>query len=268
MNEELQILISELWLKIKGFLYSFPPLIRWVLILLLLLTIPVYWTSRITTGFLISKNLNSQLSRATRGFSEPENLIVENTRVVYPGDRTESYIEISNPNFEIAVRSAKYNISFVNASGAQIDQQKGNFFLAPSEHTYIVATGLRKETVSAQVELSDIVWVKRFTQAVPKVKFTVPLLDTTYDNNGNLVVNGQLINQSPFLVSRVRIVFLLRGEGGRVLTVSQREERDIQANSPRAFRQVWPDTLLERITKVDVYTQTDLLDTNNIRLAQ
>ena len=82
-----------------------------------------------------------------------------------------------------------------------------------------------------------------------------------------LILQGTVLNNSPYQLKSVKLVFMLYDSANQIVGVSQREEFTVRANERRAYRQVWPQPpTLTGPVRVAVKAETNVLNPDNLMI--
>jgi hypothetical protein len=67
-------------------------------------------------------------------------------------------------------------------------------------------------------------------------------------------------------LKKIHLVFLVKDSAGRIVNLSQREEFDLKPLERRTFKQLWPNYNPEGVVKVEIYAETNLLESSNLKI--
>lgn len=273
LKEKIELEIEEAELAAQRGLSQFPPLLKWLFIMGILAIIPCYFIARFASQKYWEKKYAPQILSAHPSFTaalEPKLLDLSLTTT---GENTYAAVAtISNPNLDLAADNVDYTFNFLDASGNPIPLQSGNpsgktFFL-PNEKQYLSIPRFTVEGTIDSVKLnfdSAINWQKKlFLPKVPlqaeKPNFFQQLDPVAF------VVEGYYKNNSPYLLKKVRLTFLVYDSSKNLIASSQRDEFDLAPYERRAYKQLWPGVGGGNVASVNVIPQTNTLDTSNITL--
>ena len=81
------------------------------------------------------------------------------------------------------------------------------------------------------------------------------------------VLQGDFFNNSPYELKKVRLTFVLFNPNVQIIGVSQRDESTIKPFERRAYKQLWPNSAVPELGKIDVTADTNTLDENNLTVS-
>ncbi len=114
--------------------------------------------------------------------------------------------------------------------------------------------------------LPDYAWQKRLN--LPQVKFQIasPNLSQQFSPPA-FVVEGDYVNNSPYLLKSVRLTFVLFDSQNKIIGLSSRDDTTIKPFERRAYKQIWPSISGANINRVEVEADTNTLDSRNITVS-
>jgi hypothetical protein len=159
------------------------------------------------------------------------------------------------------------NFHFFNGSKQKIDGVTGVLSLSPNQDSYVIASrvAVSEPIISATLEMHNLNWQKR--SEIPNIRLITPEPDG-YNSLNPLafVTEGAVINQSPYRLSSVRLVFLLLDQSDAIIGAGDRLEFNLNPNERRAYVQQWPNIYEDQVARVIVKAETNVLDGNNVIL--
>ncbi len=266
--DSIKLTVQEVIFRILQILKALPTWQRLVLIVCALGLIPGYFVAKIGTRVIVEQQNKKYLVSARPSFSNPQAIGVEPVTMltILPGEYA-AYAKITNPNFELAAPSVRYEMKFFNASNEQRESTKGTLFLLPGETKYLVAPRIvaPERLVKGTVTLGEVQWQKRADIPVVKLKASDPIRGNQTDPQA-FFVEGDVLNDSPYRLKKVSITLLLYGKNNKIIAVSSRDEFDIPSRTRRAYRLTWPGVFSNDVQKIEVQTETNTVDDSNLLL--
>jgi hypothetical protein len=265
--DELEVKAGEMELVASQGFSQFPRYKKILLIFFLVGIIPGYFLSRFLSGLYWDAQYKNLVITARPSFTQAEDLKVEEVMVTPIGDGIYSaYAYVVNPNLELSAKEARYTFNFFDESGKKVATDQGIFYMLPNGKKYLVAPRVQssQRLSKAALTFSDVNWQKKTSIPVAKITTNQPSLFDQFDPPA-LTAQGTIINSSAFLLSEVRIVFLLYDQDKKLITVSQRVESSLQPGERRAYNQLWPNLQTTRVASVSVIAETNVLDSKNLQ---
>ncbi len=262
---------EESGLAVKGF---FTSMARWQKIVFfagLILIIPAYYGAYYSSHYFAKSSLNDKLIKAHTAHIETRNVsVTEVTILPVTANQYTAYFQVTNPNLDLGAVNVPYTVDFYNENKEQIYSANGTFYIIPDQKKYVVVPRIdsTEEIAKAEVKLGDVKWQKK--PDLPKVEFKTPnpeIFDQDITTVSQLTVEGSIINDSEYKIKKTSIVLLVYGKTNRIVGINVREERDIVAFGRRAYKQTWPNLSSSDISRVEVYTDVNILDKSNLELS-
>jgi hypothetical protein len=267
IKEKIELELEEAELNTQAALSQFPPIARWLIIVLVLGTIPAYFIAKSVTYHATLSRLQSQIPQSKTSFTNPEPPIVSNITATTLGTNTYSAVaQIKNPNLDLSAENVPYTFHFYNSQKQELKSVSDTFYILPNESKYISAPRVTTSEPIASIEFQlpqTFPWQKRLQ--IPTVKLTTSAPVFSYQTSPQaLVVDGDFVNNSPYSLKEVRITFVLFDSNNKIIGSSQRDEFTIAPFERRTYKQLWPNVVAPGLTTVNVEASTDTLDPNNI----
>lgn len=268
LKERIELGIQEAELSAQQNLSSFPPFLRWLLIFCVIAILPAYFVSKNLSYKFWSAEYKSSLIEAKASFTNPKPLNISDVNVTTIGEGVfAGVVKVSNDNLDLSASNIPYIISFLNSKEETIYSEQGKFYILPNQTKYISVprfTSTEKVVyTNFSIDEKSVKWQKKIN--IPKVTIanSVP---KTYEQFSPLsfVVEGDITNQSPYNIKQVRITFLLFDKNKTIIGVSQRDEFTLAPFERRTYKQLWPNISENNIYSVQVLTDTNTLDPNNL----
>ncbi len=264
---ELDIDLAEL--RAKQALDRFPPVLRWILIICVIGTIPAYYIAKNASAGFWGGRYKALMISARPSFTNPQNPKQSDVSLTKASDNTYgAAILISNPNLSLSLPPTPYTFTFFDNTGSQVYQESGTLFLLPNQSAYVVAPRFTSQSGVARANFaftSPLNWQKRAN--IPKVD-----IQASQPNSYNqiqppaFVAEGSYLNNSPYQLAQVRLVFLVYNSGHNIVGVSERTDYTIAPYERRGYKQIWPNIFAGPGTAVKVFSYTDPLDPANLNL--
>lgn len=263
---ELRIAESELW--VRELLGNFAPWQRKVITLCLLLIIPGYIGAKALGYSMNQKQLAPSLLTAKPSFTSSQNIQIGTVRIAKSGNTTYSAaVKIVNPNTDLSLPETTAKLEF--KSGKEVVYSEDvKFFLLPGQSKELVvprAVSISSITSGELILPEKLSWQKRFSIQNVKLNASTPSAYNQTEPTA-FVVEGAVANQSPYLLKKTVINFVLYDKQGAMLGASSRSEFDIKPFERRAYKQLWPGIYTDSVTRVEVLPETNTLDSSNLIL--
>jgi hypothetical protein len=269
-KESLEVGIAETGIASASFFHALTPKRRVLIVVFFLAIIPATIGARYGAEALMEQQLKDNIATAHLAYVDPETPKIGEVKILPAGDNTYSaYVEVENLNVDLSASNIFYKFNFFDAAGSVAAETSGTMYLLPDQKKYITVPRIdsTERIVRGTLTLSSITWQKQFTSAEVGLRTVAPLIYEQADPL-TLVAEGSVVNNSPYRLKNVRLVFLVHGLNGQVIAISQRDEYDISAFARRAYKQFIPGVASVQVKEVEVIADTNTLDTNNLILEQ
>lgn len=259
--------VQELAINIWNAYKAMPPLKQTIVAFLLITMIPAYIGVRVGVEKVDSARYARAALAAHPAFVSIENPVVGPVKIVKNANGTYSaFAEISNPNLDLSADGIPYDFSFKTNTGESAYTTSGTTYLLPNEKKYIVLPRIEvagDSLASGSLTLGQVNWQKRI--GLPQVELRVSE-PTLYDESNPLtfIVEGAVVNSSPYDVQTIRLVFVLYDANDKVIGISSRDEYRVPAFGRRAYKQLWPGIYKRDVKKVQVMAYTNTMDLQNV----
>lgn len=265
-EEALKVSLAETQFSFFRFLSGFPRGKKILLIVLAIGLIPAVALSWLGTKLITQKRLEAYLIAAHPAYVSPKGPSVGAVKVFNSNHGYYSaYAQVANDNLDLAASSIPYHFDFMNGRGELVTTITGTLYLLPNQKKYVVAPRVdsKDSIVSAQLVLGEVQWQKRLSIPEVSLRAAAPFISNETDPL-TLIAEGAVVNDSPYELSAIRLVFLLYNNSNEIVGVSQRDEFSVPAFGRRAYKQTWPDFYANDISRVQVLPDTNTLDNNNL----
>lgn len=266
-KDKIELEIQEAELGAQKALSRFPPVLRWLLILAVIATIPAYY---------IAKNLSLKiwLNRYQQGaltakpsFTNPLEPKVSPVNVTTLGTGVyAAAVEISNQNLDLSARDVPYQFNFYNAQKQLLYSSSDKLFLLPNQTKYVAVPRFLSAQQIAYADFQlpkNILWQKKLK--IPSVKLIASTANYYQQISPQaFVVEGDFSNQSPYTLKQVRLMFVLFDSQNKIIGISQRDEFTVSPFERRTYKQLWPGIFAANLNSVKVTADTDTLDSSNL----
>lgn len=266
-KEKLELEVEEAELASQQLLGQLPAPVKWFLVVAAVALLPGYFVTRAAAERYWTKRYEPAVLSAKPAFANPLPVEVGTVSVARAGTSYSAAVKIQNPNLELSVTSATYQIHFYSARGERLYTYTDKFFLLPNQTKFLVApkVSTTEPVASAKLELpATLPWQKRLSVREVKLSTTQPKTYNQLDPVA-FVLEGSVTNQSPYELGRVRIVMLLYSARGEVIAASERSEFSLQPSKQRAFKQLWPNVLSQDVARAEVFADTNTLEEQNLK---
>lgn len=264
----LVVTIQDGIFRVKQWFTGLPKWERVVLITLLVLLIPGLFAVRYGSELFYTKSYNQLALAAHPAFNTPDPLVVGTAKVVQnSNDASSAYVEVTNPNLDLALESLNYTFHFFNSSHEEITTTSGKTYMLPNQKKWIVVSKVSslQPISSATFEVTDqqLNWQKRLDLPDVNLKMSEPYIYQEI-NPLSTSAEGAVVNNSPYNLSQVSLLLVLYDKNNQVLAVSTREEFSLTAFERRAYKLQWPGIYRSDVAKIDLQAYTNTLDPTNI----
>jgi hypothetical protein len=271
LKDEIELNVQEAELYAKKKVSQFPPILIWLVVIVLLAIIPAYYISRATAEKIWLARYEQGAITAKPSFTNPQAPTTTAVTLVNSGSGGFAAVtQISNQNLDLSVDNVPYSFIFYNAQKQQIYQYQGTLFLLPDQTKYITAPTFTPTEPIAYVNFQlpqpqNIPWQKRID--IPTVNLSTSL-PQTFEQTSPLafVAQGDFYNGSPYTLNKLRLTFVLFNQNQNIIGVSQRDESTVAPFERRAYKQLWPNMTAGNLSSVDVTADTDTLDPGDLSI--
>jgi len=268
IKEEISLGTQELLIKASQAFKGLPVWQRFVLVLFVVGTVPGYFAARSISQFGFEQSYKNYVLTARQLVINPKPVAVSETTALPLGENQYSvYALIENQNLDLSLSDARYVVELKNATNDTVGRSSGSYFLLPGEKRYLVVSRIPAQDLvrSATVTFSEERWQNRLSIPEAELVATDPIRFVQSDPLA-YVVEGTLINNSPFTIKRAAINVLLFDGNDKIVAVSRREEFDIVSRSRRAYKLLWPGISGANIVRAEVQVDANTLDSSNLRV--
>lgn len=272
-KQKVELEMAEAELLIQKNLGQFPPLIKWLVIIIVIGLLPAFYLTKKISSTYWQKKYQSFHLIGKPSFENPLELKINKVTVFFEDNNTYSALaEITNENLELAARQISFKFNFFNAQGQKITvlsgETQGETFILPSQTKYLISPKIvsTDKIVTSKLETTKKpLWQKRLN--IPKVKLitTLPTFENITDPPA-FVAEGYVQNSSPYRLKQVRLTFIVYNTSNQILAVSSRDEFDLKPYERRAYKQLWPNLRLNSVLNIKVTSETNVLDPSNLQL--
>lgn len=262
--------LQESTITIRGAFQAMPPLKRTIVLFLLIVFIPLFLAVRYGGEKILSARYARVALSAHPSYAVTLSPIVGDVKLLLnPNGSYSAYAKITNRNLDLSATNISYKFTFQNASGETIHTVANTLYLLPNEEKNLVVPRidarepLTRASLTIGGEQAGIDWEKRIS--IPTVQLRVSEPTLTEDVNPLMLsAEGSVVNNSPYDLQAVRLVFFLYDDKNNVIGVSQRDEFTIPAFGRRAYKQTWPGLYKADVERVQVNAYTNTMDPQNL----
>jgi hypothetical protein len=254
-----------------NFVSEFRAMRKWRRVLtaaLAIAIIPGFLLARYGTEQFLSRQYGQKALSAHSAFQASQDPVVGKMTVIRnpSGGNYSAVVQITNPNLDLSASDINYKASFESSGGVVVASSSGTTYLLPNEKKYLVFSRIdsgNSPILSGKISFQEINWQKRLNLPEVKLRATEPVL---YDETSpqNFVAEGSVINESPYQVGSLRLVFLLYNSSGEIIGVSQRDENRVPPFGRRAYKQLWPGLARNQVSRVEIFATTNTLQPSNL----
>lgn len=269
LKEKIELSIAEGQLEAQRVFINFSPLQKVIVIFGLIAAIPGFIAIKAVVYHSSYASFKKAEVMAKPSFQNAQAPTIGPVTLIRNGDGSfGAAVQITNNNLSLSLE--KFSATFIgfNANHQEIYRAPLEITLLPAQNKFVVITPIHstQDITTATIDIpTTIPWQKRFS--VPSV--TIQPSSVTVSSQTNpltFTAQGTVYNNSPYLLNKVEIAFLLRDINGKIIGVSQRSEFTVKPFERRAYVQIWPDMQSNAVAKVEVLPFTDTLDNTNISL--
>jgi len=267
LKEKIEMEVQEAELFAQKNLGSFPPMLRWLLVFMVVAIIPAYYISRSVSQKIWLSRYEQGATVGKPSFTNPQAPKISAVTLTTGGSGSfAAIVQISNQNLDLSIDNVPYSFTFYNSQKQQIYQYQNTLFLLPNQTKYVTApTFTPTEPIAyANFQLPQTLpWQKRLD--IPTVNLSTSLPQTFEQTSPTaFVAQGDFVNNSPYTLSKVHLTFVLFDQSNNIIGTSQRDEFTVTPFERRAYKQLWPNMIAPNLNRLDVTADTDTLDPNNL----
>ena len=175
--------------------------------------------------------------------------------------------KVTNPNTEWGSAEVDYSITFLSASGNQISQKTGSFYILPGQTKYIINSPLKfnEQVASAEMNIKSVEWQQMNSQSVNDVSL-IPRnysYNISYDPGIFSKVGGQVFNNSNFDLGQVSVLVLLFDDQNNSIAVNKTEILTFLAKTTRGFETAWYSPFVGRVGPIEIDAYTNVFQNSN-----
>ena len=269
LKDKIEVDIGLAELKTQQALQRFPPAMRWMLVICVVLIIPAYFIAKGASYRYWSKNYRQYLISAKPSFTNPKDPEKSDIFLTTTGNGNYgAAMQITNDNLDLALPETGYQFTFFDAKGEQVYQESGSAFLLPNDKKYLVVPRFTSQQPVKGANFSwtqALAWQKR--ASIPQIN-----IQTSSPNTYNqfippaFVAEGNYLNNSPYQLAKVRLTFLVLDRTGAIVAVSRRDDSTVAPYERRSYKQLWPNVYGDPSYAMKIFAETNPLDPQNLTL--
>ena len=273
-KQKLELEIAETEYRTKNFFESYPKIQKYFLVILIAMTIPIYFIAKYAVGALYFQDFQKtsiQVHSATlTSFPVAINEVKILPLTTGQGSGNYSaYALITNPNKSLVAPELDYTFRFFDFTGKEIKPSvlaTGKEFLLAGEKKYIILPNVSLSTppYNVKLDLVNPAWKKRLDLPSVTLQADQPSFGNQQDPLG-FTVDGNISNQSSFTLGTVKVNAVVYDRNGAVIAVTQSTINSLGPKARRAYHLYWPVQFGSSANSVQVLPETDILDLNNIK---
>ena len=262
----LVLAVQEYTYKLKTTVQFLPTWQRVLLYGFLVLLIPGTVALRYGSEIYFSKAYSREALTAHPSYEDPSSLQQSKVTIVHNVNGTSSaYAMITNDNLDLAVENLPYKFTFYNDSGEEVGTSTGKLYILPNQKKWLVASKVQsiQPIASGKLSIEKPNWQKRLTVPEIELKMAEPYV---YEQVNPLatVTEGAVVNNSPYTLKQVSLVFVLYDANNKVIGIVSREEFPLEPYERRAYKIQWPGIYQNDVKRVGLEAYTNSLDPDNI----
>ncbi len=273
-NVQVNVQGAILGVEEKGFSFvnEFKSMSIWkqrLILGIIIAIVPGYVLARVGVEQYLSMQYGRQALSAHGAFTASQNPVIGNMTIIRnPNDTYSAVVQVTNPNIELAATGIEYKAEFQNSAKETVSTVPGVLYLLPNEKKYLVFPKLENKSgpvTTGKLTLGDVHWQKKLNVPEVKLRAADPLLHDE-SNPFTFVAEGSVINESPYQVGSIQIVFLLYDASNKIIGVSYRTESRLLPFGRRDYVQQWPGIYRSQVSKIQILPYTNTLDPLNITI--
>jgi hypothetical protein len=272
IKEKLELKLEEAEYTTQKSLARFSSGQKKFLAISLLGIIPIFFLARFLGNLYFAKQFSQYIITAKPSFTEAKNLIIDRIDIATLGNNEYAIVaQLINPNLDLAVKQLPFEWKFFDEkSQITAPSQKGVVNLTPNEKKYIVVPVVNSLTPITRAEIQFLEapkWQKKKNLEIIKLTVNQP---KGYDQTEpfGYVLEGNVFNQSPYLIKTVKLNFLLYGQGGKIVGASYRSEFDLPPNQKRSYKHFWPNISGKNVVRAETIAETEILNRENFKIPE
>lgn len=269
LKDKIELEIQEAELAAQKNLAEFPPILRWLVIMGLILTLPAYFVAKTIAYKTQTNELAATKTLAKPSYTDPKNPNVSNVYLTTLGpSQFAAAVLATNPNLDLSAKSVSYKFTFLNSQKQILHEALGKTFFLPNESKYLVVPTFNspEKITFANFEFTDgLTWQKKL--AIPKVEITTSLPKTSFETSPPaFAIEGNFYNNSAYQLKQVHLTFILFDTQGTIIGASYRDEFTVNPFERRSYKQLWPNMNGDNVSRVQVFAETNQLDPGNLKI--
>lgn len=150
--------------------------------------------------------------------------------------------EVRNDNFSYGIDQFSYTFELYGKENNLVATKKGNTFILPNSTKFIIEQAVKITSLPKRAEFHytdpKFKEVKEYVKPRLQVLSLKPNLNEGKEQ-GMLMIQGTLVNQTNFDLDKAFITILLRDERGKTVGVNRQEARTLLSNENRFFEMRW-----------------------------
>jgi hypothetical protein len=181
------------------------------------------------------------------------------------GNSYATYAQVKNQNSGLSSSSLNYTFDFVDANGNEIGSISGTDFILGGEEKFLVAARVDLSGTPSKVTVQIDPGTWQYRTDIPTVILNDNLPIYNDVKTGGTEVSGTVQNQSIYTLSTILVNGFAYDSTGKVVAVMQTTYNTQAPHENRGYRLFWPNSINAEISSVKVYSETNLLDSNNLQ---
>lgn len=268
-EQKIELELQEAQFRAFSFFSRFNRVILFLIIVFAVFTIPIYFVAKYSVAALYMRNFyKRQISAHPASFVE-SNLpvqIVKSEILPISGDSYSAYAIINNPYVKLSAPDIHYTFHFLDSSGNDINEQSGDtFLLAGDKNKLIIIPNVRLKNppASLKVEIDQPDWKYKINLPNVLIQTDTPVYSNQQNPNG-FYVSGNVRNNTIYNIGSILVRAAAFDKDNNIIAVTQTVLNTINPHEIRAYKLFWPILLGSKVSRLQVYAETDVFDPQNI----
>jgi len=172
---------------------------------------------------------------------------------------------VQNPNEFLSSSEMRYEFVFYDSFG-EVARREGSTFILPQEKTHIIEAGIQTtrqpERVGFRIKKMDWSLQKAEKPSLIVDKREYKILEESGKKQS--VIDGSVLNRSPFTLKEVEILFVLLDKDGNLLGINKTLVDNLRAGESRDIRTTWPSVVSGDVTSLEIDERVNVFEPDYI----
>lgn len=267
-KQKIELEIQEKELQVKEFFAGLPRVTYYIILVLLILTIPIFFISKWASRSMYLHSFAKQQTLAHPAiFTSLPVEIIESKILTMVGNSYAAFALVKNPNKDLVTANLQYSFSFRDSQDNEIAEVRDHTYLLGGEQKYVIVPQITLRTVPASVRVSipDPTWKKRFALPNVIIQNGIPRYGDQTNPEGFFVAST-IQNTSPYTLGAVRVNAIIFDQNRKVIGVSQYTANTVEPKESRDYKMFWPIPLAAYVgSSPQIIVETNILDPENLK---